>query len=156
MLYGSVIAVITCLIMSEFNLFKSAGEISLDLFLNGLVSLPFVWVAVMLLMGVFVGRIADLFVRTYTQPGDSFYTKIVFNIIACVLMMSAMMTIIGPTIGHTIAGDLSMDVIYEWPANWPVNFCVAFWVEMLVAQPAARYVMKHKHIKMLKEKKATA
>jgi len=151
LLYGSVIAAITCLIMCEFNLFKNAGEVSLDLFVNGLISLPFIWIAVMLLMTLIVGRIADAFVKKYTEPTDSFYTKIVFNIIACVLMMSASMTLIGPTIGHILAGNLSMEVVYAWPACWPVNFCVAFWVEMLVAQPAARCIMKRKHIRMLKE-----
>ena len=28
------------------------------------------------------------------------------------------------------------------PANWPSNFCIAFWVEMLIAQPIARFAMK--------------
>ncbi|MDO5862568.1 MAG: hypothetical protein Q4Q58_07250 [Thermoplasmata archaeon] len=150
LLYGGIIALITGTIMCEFNIFKSAGEVTMELFLNGLVCIPFVWIAVMLLMSLVVGRIADKFVQRYTLPTDSFYPKIVFNIIACVLMMSATMTIIGPEIGHLFSGGLSMDPVLEWPANWPVNFCVAFWIEMLVAQPFARYVMKRKHIKMLK------
>ncbi len=150
LLYGGVIALITSLIMCEFNLFKNAGEVNLDLFMNGIISLPLVWIVVMLLITLVVGRIANAFVKKYTEPTDSFYTKIVFNIIACVLMMSASMTLIGPTIGHTLAGDLSMDIVYAWPSCWPVNFCVAFWVEMLVAQPTARCIMKRKHIRMLK------
>lgn len=154
LLYGGIIAVITCIIMCEFNLFKSAGTIGLDLFLEGLVCIPFLWIVVMLLMSFIVGRVADSFVRKYTQPGDSFHTKIVFNIIACVLMMSASMTFIGPTIGHMMSGEFTLEALYNWPVNWPVNFCVAFWVEMLVAQPAARYVMKHKHIRMLKTRNA--
>lgn len=154
LLYGGIIAVITCIIMCEFNLFKNAGRIGLDLFLEGLICIPILWIVVMLLMSFIVGRVADCFVRKYTQPGDSFYTKIVFNIIACVLMMSVSMTFIGPTIGHMMSGELTLEALYSWPVNWPTNFCVAFWVEMLIAQPAARYTMKHKHIKMLKTKNA--
>lgn len=150
--YGTIIAAITSFIMCEFNIFKGAGEVSLELFTNGLISLPFVWVAVMLLITFIVGPIADKFVRTYTTPTDSFYPRIVFNIIACVLMMSMIMTIVGPSIGHFIEGNWTIDIVKSWPANWPVNFCAAFWVEMLIAQPIARATMKHKHIRMLKAK----
>lgn len=90
------------------------------------------------------------------MPGDSFYTKIVFNIIACVLMMSMIMTVVGPTVGHLMEGVLTAEPIFDWPGNWPVNFCVAFLVEMLVAQPAARHVMKRRHIRVLKSTGASA
>lgn len=145
-LYGSVISFLTSLIMCEFNLFKNEGA-SLDIFINGLISLPAIWVSVMLLINFIVEPVACKVVNKYTEPTDSFYTKIVFNIIPCVLMMSAIMTIVGPTIGHVFAGEISLRAISEWPANWPVNFCVAFWVEMLIAQPAARSLMKHIHSK---------
>ena len=154
-IYGTIIAAITCFIMCEFNIFKGAGEVTMELFVNGLISLPFVWIAVMLLITFIVGPVANRFVRTFTVPSDSFYPKIVFNIIACVLMMSMTMTIVGPSIGHIIEGNLTIDVITNWPVNWPVNFCVAFWVEMLIAQPTARAVMKRKHIRMMKAQKQT-
>lgn len=154
-IYGTIIAAITCFIMCEFNIFKGAGEVTMELLVNGLISLPFVWIAVMLLITFIVGPVANRFVRTFTVPSDSFYPKIVFNIIACVLMMSMTMTIVGPSIGHIIEGNLTIDVITNWPVNWPVNFCVAFWVEMLIAQPTARAVMKRKHIRMMKAQKQT-
>lgn len=151
-LYGGTFALITCFIMCEFNLLKGRGGIDVGTFMDGLISLPILWVIVMLLMTFVVGRVADRFVRTYTQPGDSFYPKIVFNIIACVLMMSAIMTVVGPTVGHLLGGELTAEPIVNWPANWPVNFCVAFWVEMLVAQPAARSLMKRKHIREIRSR----
>ena len=142
LLYGAVISLITSLIMCEFNLFKSAGA-SFDVFIDGLISLPAIWMVVML--NFIVEPVACKVVQKYTEPTDSFYTKIVFNIIPCVLMMSAIMTIVGSGIGHLFAGNLSLQIVYDWPSNWPVNFCVAFWVEMLVAQPAARHLMKCIH-----------
>lgn len=144
LLYGGIIALITCIIMMEFNLVKSNG-FDVGIMLNGLLSLPFIWIIVMLLMTFIVGRIADVVVRKFTQPGDSFYTRIVFNIIACVSMMSMIMTFVGPFVGHLVGGEFTLQSLYDWPQNWPVNFCVAFWVEMFVAQPAARATMKHIH-----------
>lgn len=29
---------------------------------------------------------------------------------------------------------------------WPRNFGIAFWIELLIAQPIARFVMKKMHI----------
>ena len=82
---------------------------------------------------------------TYAITVDS--SSPMFNIIACVLMMSMIMTVVGPTVGHLMEGVLTAEPIFDWPGNWPVNFCVAFLVEMLVAQPAARHVMKRRHIR---------
>lgn len=155
-LYGGVIAIITATIMCEFNLCRTMGGMTVETFMNGLATVPLLVVIVMLLMTFIVGRVADMFVHRFTMPGDSFYTKIVFNIIACVLMMSMIMTVVGPTVGHLMEGVLTAEPIFDWPVNWPVNFCVAFWVEMLIAQPAARYVMKHRHIRVLKSTEASA
>lgn len=142
--------------MCEFSIYRTSDDWGWDMFLNGVISIPFLFVIVMLLMTFVVGRVADKFVQKYTAPTDSFYPKIVFNLIACVLMMSMSMTIIGPFVGNLLSGNLTLDPIIDWPQNWPVNFCIAFWVEMLIAQPAARAVMKRKHIRMLKRKAAEA
>lgn len=150
LLYGGLIALVTCLVMMEFNIAKSTGG-DVDAMVGGLVALPLVWVAAMLLMTFIVGRVANAFVRRFTDPADSFYPKIVFNIIACVLMMSMIMTFVGPEIGDLVQGIVTLDPLYDWPQNWPVNFCVAFWVEMLVAQPLARAVMRWKHTRPKKE-----
>ena len=155
-LYGGVIAIITATIMCEFNLCRTMGGMTIETFIMGLATVPLLVVIVMLLMTFVVGRVADMFVRRFTMPGDSFYTKIVFNIIACVLMMSMIMTVVGPTVGHLMEGVLTAEPIFDWPGNWPVNFCVAFLVEMLVAQPAARHVMKRRHIRVLKFTGASA
>lgn len=149
-LYGGVIAILTSLIMCTFNSVKTAGELTVDSVVEGLVCVPFVWACVMVLMTFVIGRVADWFVRKYTMPADSFYTKIVFNIIPCVMLTSAIMTLVGPEIGCILGeGALSIDPVYAWPESWAINFFVAFWVEMVFAQPVARSVMKHKHLRML-------
>lgn len=148
-LYGGVIAAITCIIMITFNLCKVRGGVEPGYIVDSLVCLPFVWVAVMLIMTFFVGRASDFIVRRMSAPTDGFNARILFNIIACVTMMSVIMTAVGPIIGSIISGNPSIDEIWSWPANWPVNFCVAFWTETLVAQPAARTLMKRMHIRRI-------
>lgn len=149
LVYGGIISIITCTIMCLFNVFRSAGQVNMEVFINGLLCIPILWILVMLTITFVVEPIARRFVEKYTEPTDSFYTKIVFNIIACVLMMSMIYTILGSLVGHIFAGDVSADIILMWPSNWPVNFCVAFWVEMLIAQPIARLAMKRWHLKQI-------
>lgn len=150
LLYGGVIALITCIIMSTFNIAKKAGTLDLDVLVTSITCLPILWIIVMLLMTFIVGRIANYGVQRFTEPTDGFNTRIVFNIIFCVTMMSASMSIIGPLVGTIMSGDFMIaDVFMEWPVMWPTNFCAAFWVEMLIAQPFARMVMKRKHIRQM-------
>lgn len=144
-IYGSVIAFLTCIFMQSTCVCISNGSVDLNVLVKSWIALPFVWVVAMLLINLFVGRIAGMVVSRFTEPTDSFYTKITFSIIACVLMMSMLMTLIGPTIGHIFQGESITLAIQDWPSNWPRNFCFAFWYEMLVAQPIARAVMKYIH-----------
>ncbi len=149
-LYGGVISLITCIIMSTFNIAKSFGKFDAEVMMTSLICLPILWVVVMLLMTFIVGRIANMGVQRFTEPTDGFNTRIVFNIIFCVTMMSASMTFIGPFVGDVLSGGIDLArLTSDWPVNWPVNFCVAFWVELLIAQPAARMVMKRKHMRQI-------
>ena len=150
-IYGSIIAFLTCIFMQTTCVCINNGGIDVGVVLNSWISLPFVWLAAMLLMNLFVANIAGKVVSRFTEPSDSFYTKITFSIIACVLMMSMMMTLIGPAIGHIFQGESITLAIQDWPSIWPRNFCFAFWYEMLVAQPIARAVMKHIHTRSVPE-----
>ncbi len=149
LLYGSIITLISCVIMSEYNVFRIHGTVTVDTFLEALYVVPILWVIVTLMVTFVIGRIADAFVAKFTQPGDSFYTKIQFNIIACVTMISATMTIIGPMVGNAVQGVFTLDPIFEWHHNWPFNFAAAFFMESLIAQPIARWTMKRIHLKQL-------
>lgn len=156
LLYGGVIALITSFLMMTFNICKNKGGVELEYICNSIVALPFVWVAVMLIMSFVVGRIANWFLNRYMQPSDSANTRIVLNIVACVTCMSIIMTIVGPLVGSIPELTINLEGLYHWPVNWPVNFCVAFWIEMLIAQPTARSIMKRKHIRAIKRTKGAA
>ena len=146
LLYGGVIALITALIMSTFNIAQNCGELNSEVIVTSLTSLPFIWVVVMLLMTFIVGRIAGAGVRHFAAPSDGFNARILFNMVLCVTMMSASMSFLGPFVGEILSGEITWNCAYDWIDRWPTNFFVAFWVEMLVAQPAARAVMKHMHL----------
>lgn len=147
LIYGGLIALITCIVMMSFNVIVNNG-FDPEILARSMLSLPFVWLAAMLLMSFVVGHIASVVVSKFAGPNDGFYATITFNIIACVLMMSACMTIIGPSIGHIMQGESVISAFQQWPSAWPRNFCVAFWCEMLLAQPIARALMKHIHAKV--------
>lgn len=156
LLYGSVIALITCLIMMTFNLVKEAGGIEPELPVQIITGLPLVWIAAMLLMSLLVGKVSGIILGKVMAPSDSADTRIVLNIVVCVTMMSVIMTVVGPFMGSLAGGMLNLSGLENWLSNWPVNFCVAFWVELIVAQPAARSVMKRIHIRGMRESQTAA
>jgi hypothetical protein len=149
LLYGGIIALITAFIMSTLNIAQNNGCLDAEVLKASLSSLPFIWVVVMLLMTFVVGRIANAGVRKFTEPTDGFNTRIVFNIIFCVTMMSASMSLLGPLVGEILSGNITGDCLNDWSSRWPTNFFAAFWVEMLLAQPIARGAMKRLHIRNL-------
>ena len=145
MIYGSVIAAITAYLMIAVNLCRNMGGFEIGYLVDSLVALPFVWVAVMLLMNLLVGRVSGFVIRRYASPDDSANSGIVLNIVVCVTMMSLIMTALGPVIGTAGSGGVEFVSPSQWTSDWPVNFFAAFWIELLFAQPAARKVMSTLH-----------
>lgn len=156
LLYGGVIALITGFLMMTFNMCKNLGGVRLEYIEDAVIAMPLLWVVIMLLMTFIVGRIADYFIRRYGSQNDCVNARIVMNIVCCVAMMSMIMTGVGPFVGSLMSGQINLAGFENWIYNWPVNFCVAFWIEMILAQPAARMVMKRLHIRALKSRKTEA
>ena len=149
LLYGGIIAGITAYLMALFNMNRSIGDFRPEYLYQVVPTYIVVWVVVMLLMTFVVGRIADLMINRYLAPSDSANTRILANIVVCVTCMSVIMSVLGPIIGTMVEGDLSLEQTLRWPYNWPYNFCVAFWIEMVLAQPAARAVMRGLHTRKI-------
>lgn len=149
LLYGGIIALITAMIMATFNIAQKYGKLDAEVLIISLKSLPIIWAVVMLLMLLIVGKVSNICVEKFTEPGDGFNTRIVFKIIFCVTMMSASMSFLGPLVGEIMSGEITWDCARNWIKVWPVNFFAAFWVELLVAQPFARYIMKNLHIRTI-------
>ncbi|CZQ87543.1 Hypothetical protein Tpal_911 [Trichococcus palustris] len=141
LLYGAIITVITCLVMSTLNIGTSFGRLDKEVLTIILKCIPIVFVIAMLLENFVVGRIAEKLAHKFSEPTDGFNANILFRILFTVTGMSICMTIIGDMVGHGI----SWGSFERFPSHWPRNFAVALWCELLVAQPPARFVMKKLH-----------
>jgi hypothetical protein len=143
LLYGSIICILTVIIMTTLNISIEFGKLDGEVALIILKSIPIVWIIAMLIEVLVVGKIAEKLVNKFTESTDGFNTKILFNILFCVIGMSVIMTIIGNILGNGI----SLEIFTKFPLNWPRNFCVAFLSELLIIHPIARLVMKKIHTK---------
>ena len=131
-IYGSIIALVTVVIMLVLNVSTSFGTLNKTVIISILKLIPIIWVVVMLVESLLVSKIVNKLL------------KVLFNIFLCVTCMSLIMTIVGWMIGM---GKISLEPFKLFFHHWPRNFCVAFWCEVLIAQPLARKVMVFIHNK---------
>ncbi|WP_370455143.1 DUF2798 domain-containing protein [Planomicrobium sp. CPCC 101079] len=103
----------------------------------------------MVLEPVVIGRIAEALTAKFTEPTDSFNSKVLFRILFTVLGMSIVMTFIG----DVISNGFHAEIFGNWLRNWPRNFVIALIAESIVIQPLARFAMVKLH--EAQEKKTT-
>src|SRR5690554_5774362 len=115
---------------------------SKEVYVQTLKVLPLVWVCVILLVTLVANPIVNKLVAKFVGPNDSFNARVLFTILFSVTILSILLTVIGSWIGMR---EISMEPIYNFFYAWPRNFFIAFWVEVLIAQPAARFAMKKLH-----------
>lgn len=127
-------------------------EFSFSVWLNVLKVIPFIWLCIIALV-LITHKPADWLTNKIVAKDDSFNAHITINILCNVLLMSIFLTVIGTWIG---SGHFSLEPIVMFFYKWPRNFTIAFGVELLIAQPIARFVMKKMHMvidKMSQNKK---
>ncbi|HWJ78103.1 MAG TPA: hypothetical protein VNR61_08490 [Niallia sp.] len=115
---------------------------TLDVYMETLKVIPFIWICVVLLVPFVVNPIVNKLVQKFIQPTDGFNARVLFTILFSVTILSILLTIIGSWIGMK---EFSMEPIRTFFYNWPRNFFIAFWIEALFAQPIARFAMKKLH-----------
>src|SRR5699024_6200757 len=76
---------------------------------------------------------------------DSFRAHMIVNCLVNVFMMSIALSIIAPWIGIR---QINMIPIHNFLNLWPRNFAIAFFIELLIAQPIARFIMLRRNVKM--------
>lgn len=140
-LFGAMICTMTVLFMTSLNIILAVGEFNGDVALAILKTVPMMWIIVMIIEPVFIGRIAEKLVGKFTEPTDSFNAKILFRILFTVLGMSICMTFIGDIVGNGFSYNMGSNFL----ANWPRNFAVVLIAESVVIQPIARFVMVKLH-----------
>lgn len=115
---------------------------SKEVYLDSLKMIPFMWIIVVLLVklvaGPFVGKVMPKFVG----PTDGFNARVLLNTLLNVTVLSILLTFIGTLMGTK---KISLEPFQHFFRIWPRNFGVAFWIELLIAQPVARFAMKKLH-----------
>jgi hypothetical protein len=105
-------------------------------YLVALKIMPFIWLAVVALV-LLTYKPCEWLTHKITKKGDSFRSVITINILVTVFVLSIFLTIIGTWIG---GGNFFY--------NQPRNFAIALGVELLIAQPIARFFMSALHKRM--------
>ncbi|MGM9986163.1 MAG: hypothetical protein ACI35O_02940 [Bacillaceae bacterium] len=116
---------------------------SKEMYVEALQIIPFVWICVILLVTLVVNPIVNKLVQKFIEPTDGFNARVLFTILFSVTILSSLLTVIGSWIGMR---EISLEPIRTFFYDWPRNFSIAFWVEVLIAQPIARFAMKKLHV----------
>ena len=123
---------------------------SKEVYLDTLKIIPFMWVIVILLVRYVAGPlVGKVILPKFVGPTDGFNARVLFNTLFNVMVLSILLTIIGTWVGMK---SISLAPFENFFYIWPRNFAIAFWIELLLAQPIARYVMKQLHLRQDRKK----
>ena len=117
---------------------------SKDVYFDTLKIIPFMWIIVVVLVRVVSGPIVGRLLPKFVGKTDGFNARILLNTLMNVTVLSICLSIIGTWVG---SGEVSLEPFTNFFHIWPRNFGIAFWIELLIAQPIARFVMKKIHAK---------
>ena len=139
---GIIFGICMCLIMVFFmgllNISIHLGGFNLNSIKTCLIAFPVTFIIAYVLETFIVGRINDILLTRFVSKKDSKNAYILFNCFFIVTMMSLLMTIVGGLLG----GDTLQTVLGEFFIRWPRNFCAAFFLNILVAGPVSRTILK--------------
>jgi hypothetical protein len=117
---------------------------SQEVYLETLKIIPVMWVIVVLVVTLVAEPIAGKLMPLFAGKTDGFNATVLLNTLLNVTIISLLLSIIGNWVGTK---QISMDPFTNFLHIWPRNFAIAFWIELLFAQPIARFVMKQIHLK---------
>lgn len=105
--------------------------------------MPWIWTVVVILV-LLTNKPAEKLTSLLLSKDDSFRAYMIINCLINVVMMSLILTIVATWIGTR---GISWEPIQHFFYKWPRNFTFSFLVEVIVAQPIARFVLLKKHLK---------
>ena len=139
---GIIFGICMCLIMVFFmgllNISIHLGGFYLNSIKTCLIAFPVTFIIAYVLETFIVGKINGMLLAHFVSKEDSKNAYILFNCFFIVTMMSLVMTIVGGLLG----GDTLQTVLGEFFIRWPRNFCAAFFLNILVAGPVSRAILK--------------
>ena len=139
---GIIFGICMCLIMVFFmgllNISIHLGGFNLNSIKTCLIAFPVTFIIAYILENFIVGKINHILLGHFVSKDDSKNAHILFNCFFIVTMMSLIMTIVGGLLG----GDTLTTVLGEFFFRWPRNFCAAFFLNILVAGPISRAILR--------------
>ena len=149
---GIIFGVCMCFIMVFFmgmlNISIHHGAFNKEVFAICLKAFPVTFVIAFILEGVVVGKINGMLLAKFSDEKDSINALILFNCFFIVTCMSLIMTFVGGLLG----GDNLSVITSEFFIRWPRNFCAAFFLNILVAGPVSRFVLRRVQKKSASDK----
>ncbi|SET64028.1 hypothetical protein SAMN05216389_11829 [Oceanobacillus limi] len=115
---------------------------SISNYLETLKIVPFLWVIVVLLVRLVAEPLVHKMMPIFVGKTDGFNARILLNTLLNVTILSILLTIIGTWVGMK---QISLEPFQTFFHSWFRNFGIAFWIELLIAQPIARFAMKKLH-----------
>ena len=122
---------------------------SKEVYLDTLKIIPIMWLIVIFSVRFIAGPIVAKILPKFVGQTDGFNARVLLNTLLNVTVLSIWLTIIGTWVG---TGKISLEPLANFHHIWPRNFGVAFWIELLIAQPIARAVMKQLHLRQDRKK----
>ena len=126
---------------------------SIETYKETLKILPIMWVIVILLVRLVAGPLVGRIMPKLVGHTDGFNARVLLNTFLNVTVLSLCLSIIGTWVGR---GEINAVPFENFLHIWPRNFAIAFWIELLFAQPIARFVMKKMHIAQRKQAEQAA
>lgn len=117
---------------------------SKEIYLGTLKNFIIIWPLVIFTVQFVAKPIVQRIIPKFICNSDGFNARILFNILFNVTILSMIFSIIGNWVGMR---EVSIEPLKKFFHVWFRNFGIAFWVEVLIAQPIARQVMKTIHLK---------
>lgn len=115
---------------------------SKETYLETLKILPFMWIIAVLSVRLIAGPIVGKLLPKFVGQTDGFNARVLFTILLNVTVLSLWLSIIGTWVGMR---EISLAPFEKFLHIWPRNFGIALWIELLLAQPIARFAMKKLH-----------
>ncbi|MEH7239568.1 hypothetical protein [Bacillus sp. JJ1562] len=115
---------------------------SKEVYFDTLKIIRIMWIIVVLSVRLIAEPIVGKLMPKFVGPTDGFNARVLLTIVLNVTVLSLWLSIIGTWVGMK---QISLEPLQNYFHIWPRNFGIAFWIELLIAQPIARFVMKKLH-----------
>lgn len=137
-IFGITMCVIMVFFMGMLNISIHHGVFDGEVMIICLKAFPVTFIVAFMIEGAIVGKVNGMLLEKFCGEKDSVNARILFNCFFIVTCMSLIMTFIGGMLG----GDSLSLVTKEFFIRWPRNFCAAFFLNILVAGPVSRAILR--------------